>query len=54
MKSKKENRGGKRAGSGRKKGPKTKTVSFRVRKEFVDPIKKTVEQKIQELLDNVD
>ena len=36
-------KGGKRKGSGRKKADyKTKTISFRVRVEFVEPIKKMV------------
>jgi hypothetical protein len=37
----KEARGGKRIGSGRKKADyETKTIAFRVRVEFVEPIKK--------------
>ena len=41
MKSKKETRGGKRPLSGRKKADyETKTIAFRVRVEFVEPIKK--------------
>ncbi len=37
----KTNKGGKRVGSGRKKSPyQTKTIAFRVRVEFVEPIKK--------------
>ena len=42
-KKKKETRGGKRPLSGRKKADyETKTISFRVRVEFVEPIKKVV------------
>ena len=36
MKNKKENRGGKRSGAGRKKLAPTKTVSFRVKEEDVE------------------
>jgi hypothetical protein len=43
MTNKKETRGGKRPFSGRKKADyETKTISFRVRVEFVEPIKKIV------------
>lgn len=43
MKNKKETRGGKRPLSGRKKADyETKTISFRVRVEFVEPIKQIV------------
>ena len=43
MKNKKETRGGKRPLSGRKKADyQTKTISFRVRVEFVEPIKQMV------------
>jgi hypothetical protein len=43
MELKKENRGGKRAGAGRKKlNYETKIVFFRVKAEFVDDIKKMV------------
>ena len=43
MKKKKETRGGKRKGAGRKKAPyETITIAFRVRVEFVEPIKKMV------------
>jgi hypothetical protein len=46
---KKENRGGKRKGSGRKKAPyETKTISFRVRIEWVEDIKLMVKNKIKE------
>jgi len=42
-KNKKETRGGKRKNAGRKKlDYKTKTISFRVRVEFAEPIKKIV------------
>jgi len=42
-KNEKENRGGKRINSGRKKATyQTKTISFRVRVEFVEPIKKII------------
>jgi hypothetical protein len=40
---KQKNKGGKRDGSGRKKADyETKTIAFRVRVEFVEPIKKMV------------
>lgn len=40
---KKNTKGGKRVGSGRKKADyETKTIAFRVRVEFVEPIKKMV------------
>jgi hypothetical protein len=40
---KKKSKGGKRVGSGRKKADyETKTIAFRVRVEFVEPIKKMV------------
>jgi len=40
---KKNTKGGKRVGSGRKKAEyETKTIAFRVRVEFVEPIKKMV------------
>jgi hypothetical protein len=43
MKNKKETRGGKRPLSGRQKADyETKTIAFRVRIEFVEPIKKMV------------
>lgn len=45
---KKENRGGRRPGSGQPKKAPTKTVSFRVRLEFVEPIKKLVKDAIAE------
>ena len=42
-KKKKEMRGGKRPFSGRKKAEyETKTIAFRVRVEFVEPIKKLI------------
>jgi hypothetical protein len=46
-KKKKETRGGKRPFSGRKKADyETKTIAFRVRVEFVEPIKKMVKDYI--------
>lgn len=48
MKKKKENRGGRRPGSGQPKKAPTKTVSFRVRLEFVEPLKKLVKDAIKE------
>ena len=45
----KSNKGGKRAGSGRKKAPyQTKTIAFRVRIEWVEEIKLMVKNKIKE------
>jgi hypothetical protein len=41
---KKENRGGKRAGAGRKKLAPTKTVSFRVKEEDVEGVKNVVSE----------
>ena len=50
-KKKKETRGGKRPFSGRKKADyETKTISFRVRLEFVEPIKKMVKDYVSERL----
>ena len=50
-KKKKETRGGKRPLSGRKKAPyETKTIAFRVRVEFVEPIKKMVKDYVTERL----
>ncbi len=47
---KKETRGGKRPFSGRKKSTyQTKTISFRVRIEWVEEIKLMVKNKIKEL-----
>jgi len=44
-------RGGKRVGAGRKKADyETKTISFRVRVEFVEPIKKIVKDYVLERL----
>lgn len=44
-------KGGKRKGSGRKKADyETKTISFRVRVEFVEPIKKIVKDYVLERL----
>jgi hypothetical protein len=51
MKKKKINRGGVRDGSGRKKADyETKTISFRVRVEFVEPIKQIVKDYVSEHL----
>lgn len=51
LKKKKETRGGKRPLSGRKKAPyETKTIAFRVRVEFVEPIKKMVKDYVSERL----
>ena len=51
MKKKKETRGGKRPFSGSKKADyKTKTIAFRVRVEFVEPIKKMVKDYVSERL----
>ena len=51
MAKKKETRGGKRSFSGRKKADyETKTISFRVRVEFVEPIKKMVKDYVSERL----
>ena len=48
---KKSTKGGKRVGSGRKKaGYETKTIAFRVRVEFVEPIKKMVKDYVSERL----
>jgi len=47
----KKSKGGKRLGSGRKKADyKTKTIAFRVRVEFVEPIKKMVKDYVFERL----
>lgn len=42
MKKKKDNRGGKRKGAGRKKLAPTKTVSFRVKETEVESLQKVV------------
>ena len=43
-------RGGKRAGSGRKKAPyQTKTISFRVRMELVEKVKELVKKYLNNL-----
>ena len=48
---KQKSKGGKRVGSGRKKAPyETKTIAFRVRVEFVEPIKKMVKDYVTERL----
>ena len=48
---KKNTKGGKRIGSGRKKADyETKTIAFRVRVEFVEPIKKMVKDYVSERL----
>ena len=44
MKNKKENRGGKRSGAGRKKLAPTKTISFRVKEEDVEGLKNVVSE----------
>lgn len=44
MKKKKDNRGGKRKGAGRKKLAPTKTVSFRVKEENVEGLQKVVSE----------
>jgi len=44
MKKKKDNRGGKRKGAGRKKLAPTKTVSFRVKEENVEGLKNVVSE----------
>jgi len=44
MKKKKENRGGKRKGAGRKKLAPTKTVSFRVKETEVESLKNVVSE----------
>ena len=50
-KKKKETRGGKRINSGRKKvSYETKTIAFRARVEFVEPIKKMVKDYVSERL----
>jgi len=50
-KKQKETRGGKRPLSGRKKADyETKTIAFRVRVEFVEPIKKMVKDYVSERL----
>lgn len=43
-KKKKDNRGGKRKGAGRKKLAPTKTVSFRVKVEEVESVQKVVSE----------
>jgi hypothetical protein len=48
-----KNKGGKRVGSGRKKADyQTKTIAFRVRVEWVEAIKSTVKDKVEELSQN--
>ena len=48
---KKNTKGGKRVGSGRKKADyETKTIAFRVRVKFVEPIKKMVKYYVSEHL----
>lgn len=50
---KKETRGGKRKGAGRKPAPyQTKTIAFRVRLEWVEVIKSMVKDKVAELSQN--
>lgn len=46
---KQKSKGGKRVGSGRKKADyETKTIAFRVRIEFVEPIKKMVKDYVSD------
>jgi len=46
-------KGGKRKGAGRKPAPyKTKTISFRVRVEWIDVIKSMLKAKVAELSQN--
>ena len=48
---KKTTKGGKRIGCGRKKADyETKTIAFRVRVEFIEPIKKMVKDYVSERL----
>ena len=48
---KQKSKGGKRVGSGRKKADyETKTIAFRVRVKFVEPIKKMVKDYVSEHL----
>lgn len=47
MANEKENRGGKRANSGRKKLPKTVTISYRVREEWVKEVRSVITDKIE-------
>lgn len=49
MKTKKENRGGPRPGAGRKKGEPTTTISFRVKTDYAEPIKKVLKETIKKL-----
>lgn len=54
MSKKENNHGGLRKGAGRKPAPYvTKVVSFRVRREWVDEIKKAVQNKIDHLSKNI-
>ena len=49
MKNKKETRGGKRIGAGRKPAPyQTKTISFRVRVDLADDLKNSIKQFIKQ------
>ena len=51
----KSNKGGKRTNSGRKKADyETKTIAFRVRVEFVDPIKKMVKDYVEQKKQNIE
>jgi hypothetical protein len=53
MEKKKETRGGKRPGSGRKPSDyQTKTIAFRVRLEWVEEIKAIVKARVEELMQN--
>jgi hypothetical protein len=46
---KQETRGGKREGAGRKPSGQTVTVSFRIKEEWREPIKKVVRKEISKL-----
>ena len=49
MKNKKETRGGKRTGAGRKPAPyQTKTISFRVRVDLADDLRNSIKQFIKQ------
>lgn len=53
MQNTKNNKGGKRIGSGRKKADyQTKTIAFRVRLEWLEVIKSMVKAKVSELSQN--
>jgi len=48
-----KNNGGRRDNSGRPKGPETETISFRVRSDFKDRIKKACEQLIKNYYESI-